>query len=53
MEQILNVYDQLEDATLFYVNRSSQQQIIFQVTHITYNEFEKINYIYEYTIYYN
>lgn len=51
MEQILNVYDQLEDATLFYLNRSSQQQIIFQVTHITYNGFEKIDDMCEYTRY--
>jgi len=51
MEQILNVYDQLEDATLYYLNRSSQQQIIFQVTHISYNGFEKLDNICEVTEY--
>lgn len=51
MEQILSVYDQLEDISLYYLNLSSQQQIIFQVTHITYNGFEKLDDMFEYTEY--
>jgi hypothetical protein len=41
MEQILRVYEELEDNCLYLFNKTIQKRIIFQVTHIIYNGFDK------------